>query len=223
MSDAQLPAVTSSPRWFQPRSVDEALVLSERLAKSQMVPAQYVGKPENILVAIMMGAELGLSPTQALQNIAVISGRPSLFGDAVLALVKSHPDFEWIKEEQDPATAQATCIVKRRSQPEVTARFSVEDAQRAGLWGKSGPWSTNPRRMLQMRARSFALRDSFPDALRGIGVAEEEQDKTIQATVVVTGHQPLTKTERLRDKIASVGEQAQVDQPTNQNQTEPKE
>jgi len=52
----------------------------------------------------------------------------------------------------------------------------VEDAKRAGLWAKQGPWTAYPKRMMQMRARGFALRDAFPDVLKGMITAEEAQD-----------------------------------------------
>jgi hypothetical protein len=55
-------------------------------------------------------------------------------------------------------------------------RFSVVDAKRAGLFTKAGPWQTYPRRMLQMRARSFALRDAFPNVLKGLISVEEALD-----------------------------------------------
>ena len=58
----------------------------------------------------------------------------------------------------------------------VTRTFSAEDAKRAGLAGKSGPWTQYPDRMMQLRARAFALRDTFADKLRGINVREEVQD-----------------------------------------------
>jgi hypothetical protein len=70
----------------------------------------------------------------------------------------------------------AVCVAKRKGRKPVTARFSVEDAKRAGLWGKQGPWSAYPKRMMQMRARGFALRDAFPDVLKGMITAEEAQD-----------------------------------------------
>jgi len=54
--------------------------------------------------------------------------------------------------------------------------FSKEDAETAKLWGKQGPWQTYPKRMLAMRARGWAIRNVFPDALKGIQVAEEVQD-----------------------------------------------
>jgi hypothetical protein len=52
----------------------------------------------------------------------------------------------------------------------------MDDAKAAGLLGKQGPWSQYPKRMRQMRARGFALRDVFPDVLKGMPVAEEVMD-----------------------------------------------
>ncbi|WP_407280572.1 recombinase RecT [Aromatoleum evansii] len=161
-----------------PKDLDEAMRFADMLASSVLVPKDYVGKPGNCLVAIQWGMELGLQPMQAMQSIAVINGRPSLWGDAMLGLVKSHPAFEWIKEECDGNVA--TCTIKRRGEPEVTQVFSMEDAKRAGLTGKQGPWTQYPKRMLQMRARGFALRDAFPDALRGLISSEEARDTPIE-------------------------------------------
>ena len=157
-----------------PKDLDEAMRFADMLAGSSIVPKDYIGKPGNVLVALQWGMELGLQPMQAMQSIAVINGRPSLWGDAMLALVKAHPAFEWIKEECDGNVA--TCTIKRRGEPEVMQSFSLEEAKRAGLTGKQGPWTQYPKRMLQMRARGFALRDAFPDALRGVVSAEEARD-----------------------------------------------
>jgi hypothetical protein len=71
----------------------------------------------------------------------------------------------------------AVCQTSRKGKDaNVVARFSVADAKKAGLWGKQGPWTQYPKRMLQLRARGFALRDAFPDVLRGLVTAEEAQD-----------------------------------------------
>lgn len=168
--------ITTQKQHFSlaPKDLDEAMRFADMLAGSSIVPKDYIGKPGNCLVAIQWGMELGLQPMQAMQSIAVINGRPSLWGDAMLALVKAHPAFEWIKEECDGNVA--TCTIKRRGEPEVVQSFSLEEAKRAGLTGKQGPWTQYPKRMLQMRARGFALRDAFPDALRGVVSAEEARD-----------------------------------------------
>lgn len=157
-----------------PQSLDEAMRFADILAKSSIVPKDFNGNPGNILVAIQWGLELGLQPMQAMQNIAVINGRPALWGDAVIALVRGSPLCEFIYETDDGTTA--TCRVKRRGEDEQVRTFSMEDAKTAGLMGKSGPWTQHPKRMRQMRARAFALRDVFPDVLRGMPVAEEVQD-----------------------------------------------
>ncbi len=161
-----------------PANIGEAMKFSELLAGSDMVPRDFKGKPANVLVAIQWGYEVGLGPLQALQNIAVINGRPSIWGDAALALVRAHPACQAVSEgvEGDGDARHGWCEVTRRGEAPQRRTFSVADAKKAGLWGKSGPWQQYPDRMLQLRARGFAVRDVFPDALRGVITAEEAQD-----------------------------------------------
>lgn len=166
---------TETTTWaLAPRTMDEALRFADMLAKSDLVSRDYKGKAGNVIVAIQMGAELGLSPMQALQNISVINGRPAVWGDAMLAIVSAHPECEDVIESDDGNTA--TCTVKRRGRSPVTRTFSMEDARQAGLANKEGPWRAYPKRMRQMRARAFACRDAFADALRGLNSAEEVSD-----------------------------------------------
>lgn len=164
---------------FAPTTLDEAMKFSEMLARSSMVPRQYQGKAEDVMVACQWGREIGLAPMQALQNIAVINGKPSVYGDAAMALVQASAvceDVEEYFENEGTSNPIAICIAKRKGRKPVVAKFSVEDAKRAGLWGKQGPWTAYPKRMMQMRARGFALRDAFPDVLKGLITAEEAQD-----------------------------------------------
>jgi hypothetical protein len=155
-------------------NIDEAIRCSELIASSSFCPKGMMGKPGDVLVALQMGQELGLKPMQALQNIAVVNGRPSVWGDAMLAIIRQSPEFEFIDEQDDGETA--TCTIKRKNEPPVVRTFSMADAKTAGLAGKEGPWRTYPKRMRQMRARGYAARDSFPDTLRGIIIKEEAED-----------------------------------------------
>jgi hypothetical protein len=158
---------------------DDAFRFAKMVSQSDFAPKDFKGKPESCLLAIQHGSEVGLSPMQSLQSIAVINGRPTIWGDAALALVQSSPACEYIKEyiEGDGDQAVAVCEVKRRGYPAATvSTFSMFDAKRAGLAGKSGPWTQYPLRMLALRARGFALRNAFADALRGLVTAEEAQD-----------------------------------------------
>lgn len=162
---------------MQPQNLDEAMRLASMLAHSNMVPKAYQGKEQDTLVAMMMGSELGLNPIQSLQNIAVINGKPAIYGDALLALVQSHPRFGGHEESFDDTTMTATCTVWRKGDGNShTVSFSQADAEKAQLWGKQGPWQTYPKRMLMWRARGYALRDKFADALGGLITVEEARD-----------------------------------------------
>ena len=145
---------------YQITSLDQAMEYAKLISESDLAPKDYRGKPGNVLIAMQFGAEVGLKPMQAIQNIAVINGRPSLWGDAMIALVQSHPLCEYIRENYENETAY--CTVKRRTDDkEYTYEFSKSDAKTAGLLTKAGVWSQYPERMLQMRARGFALRDKL--------------------------------------------------------------
>ena len=173
---------TTPARGLALATFDDAFRFSKMVAASEFAPKDFRGKPESCLLAIQHGAEVGLSPMQSLQSIAVINGRPTIWGDAALALVQSSPVCEYVKEytEGDGDQLVAVCEAKRKGYPAPTVvRFSMADAKRAGLAGKSGPWSQYPARMLTLRARGFALRNAFADALRGLITAEEAQDYPI--------------------------------------------
>lgn len=176
--------VQSQPRgtMLAPQNMAEAMRFAELLADSSMVPRDFQGKPGNVLVAVQWGQEIGLGPMQALQNIAVIGGRPALWGDAVLALVRAHPQFVSIEEgidgEGDAQFGWCDLARLRRdgSVEQIRREFSVADAKRAKLWTKAGPWTEYPQRMLMLRARGWAVRDLFTDALRGLVMVEEARD-----------------------------------------------
>ena len=185
---------------FAPTNLQEAMHYAKLISTSTFIPTQFRDKPADILVAVQWGAELGLPPLQALQNIAVINGRPTLWGDAALAVAQQHPAYEWISEkieEDDKGNMTAICILKRKGHEAHRAEFSLEMAKRAGLLGKQGPWTQYPKRMLQMRARGFALRDVFADALRGLITREEAMDfKVVDAEVVKDTIAPQPKEEQ---------------------------
>lgn len=160
-------------------SLEDAFRFAKAITESGFAP-RGMEKPESVLIALQWGAELGLSPMAGLQNIAVVNGRPALFGDAALALVRSSGLLEDYREEEVGELGKDSfgykVTVKRKGQGEQAETFTVADAKLAKLWGKNGPWSDYPRRMLKFRARGFVLRDAFGDVLKGLRTAEEARD-----------------------------------------------
>lgn len=180
---------------IQPTSFQELQTYAQLIASSSFCPNAMKGKAGDVLIAIQMGGEVGLSPIQALQNIAVINGKPSIYGDAAMALVQAHPACEDVVEDFCEDTMTATCTVTRKGQKPHTSVFSQKDAEKAKLWGKAGPWTQYTKRMLQMRARGFALRDKFPDALKGLITQEEAQD--YPTTVTFSDKPPIKEPQPL--------------------------
>lgn len=162
-----------------PQDFESAYRLATVVSKSGMAP-KSLDTVEKCTVAIMHGLELGLTPMAALQSIAVVNGMPTIFGDGMLALVRASGLMEDLIEtvESDAnGPTVAVCKVKRRDQSSwVVHAFTRAEAMKAGLWKKQGPWMQYPQRMMQMRARSWALRDAFADVLRGLTSAEEAGD-----------------------------------------------
>lgn len=202
MSD-QTPAVSApktpvavGKRGVEITNIDELYRFSNAVVKSGLNP-KGIDTPEAVFIAIQMGLEVGLTPMSALQNIAVVNGRPTIWGDAQLAVVRGTGELEAFDEwfevggkriQRNPQNFTddvcAVCSVKRSGYPAKEFGFSVADAKRAGLWAKQGPWSQYPARMLKYRARAFVLRDEFGDALRGLKTAEEIHD---EKPAIVTG------------------------------------
>lgn len=164
-----------------PQTLDEVYRLADAMSRSGMMP-RGIQTPEAVMVAIMAGSEVGFAPFQSVQSIAIINGRPNLWGDAIPALLRSNgfKIREWYENEGEageyPNNMVAKCEVTRPDGEVIQGEFSVADAKEAKLWTKEGPWQTAKKRMMKMRARSYTARDGAADVLRGLFVAEEAQD-----------------------------------------------
>lgn len=163
---------------IQPTTFKELVELSNVLATSDIVPKDLRTKPANVMLVLMFGQEIGITAAQALQNVMVVNGRPSLWGDAVMGLVLASSVYEDSSDSFDPNKdgGTATFRAKRKGKDWVVRTFSMADAAKAKLDKKEGPWQEYPKRMLFHRARSWALRDSFADVLKGLRYYEEERD-----------------------------------------------
>lgn len=161
---------------YIPQGMAEIKEFCAMVAKSNIVPKEFIGKPENVFVACLKGMDLGLKPLQALECIAVINGKTSLYGDSYLAIARGSGKLESYKEEIIGEGDKMKCqvSVKRKGEDAITGEYNAGDAKTAGLWGKSGPWSLHPKRMLTMKARNYALRAAFADLFLGLEYSVEE-------------------------------------------------
>ena len=90
-------------------------------------------------MGILTALELGVPPLQGLSGIAIINGRPSVWGDLAVALVQSknlidtHDVIETGTFPNDDYTVAVRFWRRGQSKP-YEGKFSVADAKRAGLW-----------------------------------------------------------------------------------------
>lgn len=188
------------------------LVLASGTAPSSLDDA------EKVAIAIMQGGEVGMGPMMSIKSIAVINGRPSIWGDGAMGLVLASGLLEHMDEtiEGEGDERVAVCTIKRKGLNQSKYRFSVDDAKLAGLWekrGKSGkptPWITYPERMLKMRARGFALRDNFADVLGGLYIAEEAQDMAPRQMKDITDANPLGDVKEIEGDTLEYKEDSEI-------------
>jgi hypothetical protein len=166
--------------------------------KTKFCPDAYINKPEEAFIACSVGRIFGLGAFASLQNIAVINKRPCIWGDALKGIVIGQcVEF---REEFDEETFTAKCTIVRKgfeNCPTVYS-FSWNDAEQAGLT-KKGVWTQYPKRMIQMRARGFAIRDAFADFLAGIITTEEAMDYPASALDTSSLNEAMRPKEELQE------------------------
>lgn len=145
--------------WRAMREQAKELVVSGFLPKA-------IRTPEQAMAIIQTGRELGLGPMQALRTIHIIEGKPCMSADLIAGLALRNVPGAVLRVAE---TTDKFCTVEaaRAGQQLTKFRFSMEDAQRAGLTGKQN-WKTYPRAMLRARAITEAARAIFPDAVMGL-------------------------------------------------------
>jgi hypothetical protein len=202
---------------YEPTNITELMTWAKTVASSQFVPQSYRGRPEDIVIAAMRGAELGLSVAQSLDAFAVINGRASMWGDSLLgvclsartpsgeAVMVKHD--EGVEKDENGVTVLGWCEVQRRGREPVRREFTRQQAAKAGLLNKQGPWQSYEDRMFVLRARAYALRDTFADVIKGITLAEEVIGETQPARADVVQLAPGVA-EASRDAMLAVAQQA---------------
>lgn len=187
----------------QLQTIEDLFRFSKAVVAAGLAP-KGLEKVESVFIAIQMGMELGISPMAAIQNIGVINGKPKIYGSMPLAMVRASGHLEWIKEtiEGTGDSRKAVCVTKRKGEADPkTSTFSVDDAKKAGLWGKN-TWSAYPERMLMYRARGFNLDDNFSDVLKGM--ASHDMVIDVQSEVVTPRVKDLTAKHPIDESCAPV-------------------
>lgn len=152
-------------------TLESQLAYAAQLAKSGLIPEAFQKHPENVLVAIEWGREIGLSPIAAMKEIYVVHGTPSLSSKSMLMLTRKAGHRVRVTGDDQ----KATCEIVRADDPEYPHKitFTLDDAKHAGLMGNTG-WKNSPTTMLRWRAVANCVRLACPEVLGGIAYTPEE-------------------------------------------------
>ena len=146
------------------------------VAQSSLIPAEYRGKPADIVWAMDIGDALGVPYTQVMQSMVVARGKMTMSADLMGAVVRRAGHKLRLREEGNSVTA----TLLRADDPdyEFTVTWDEAKARAAGLWGNRGPWQQYPRQMLRARAITEVCRQGASDALAGTVYTPEELEAT---------------------------------------------
>jgi len=152
-------------------SLTAAHKIGAALCNTSFVPATFKGKPEEAAAAILFGDEIGLTPTQALQSVYVISGKPALYARAMVAIVlAAGHEVETMSKTDNEVSVRGR---RRGSESWTIETWTTERARKAGYLNNK-KYQSDPQSMLYARAASDLCRQIAPDALAGIGYSVEE-------------------------------------------------
>jgi hypothetical protein len=156
---------------------EQAKRVAVLLFATKLIPAAF-RTPEQVLVALLRALELKLPPLQAIEGMTIINNKVGLMGDLALSMVEASGLLEKkrVKYTGEGDSLMCTVTLQRRGREAQSYSFSVEEARAAGIFERSAPWRSYPKRMTYYRALGFGLRDEFSDILKGIKTVEELQD-----------------------------------------------
>lgn len=187
---ADLPAeMAAIVQWANTAGAAQALI--ERIVDTPFMPAAFWPKFDprdreaaqharqqaiaSGTAAVLYGGPLGLNPLQSLANIHVVKGKPGLYAETMVALVRSHGHEVGVEELTDHRCR----VWGRRSGEEQVhrAEFTIDRAKRAGYVAQNQKYGTDPQSMLYPRAVSILCRQMAPEVLKGLAIVEEIGDE----------------------------------------------
>jgi hypothetical protein len=165
---------------LEPHSITEAFDLARMACDSGMLP-RAIKTPEQAMMVLMKGRELGLTAMQSFASIHVIEGKATMSAELIVAMVKRRGDVCKYFHFVDGDDKQATFETLREGNPKPTRMtFTMAQATALGLSGKDN-WKKQPSNMLRWRAATALARLEYPELTLGLYSAEEMDEPAERA------------------------------------------
>ena len=160
-----------------------AYQMAKGLSQSTLVPQQFQNNPANCLIALEQANRLNISPLVCMQNLYVVSGKPSFSSSFIIGLInasgKYDMELQFDEEEKDGKPYACTCWTEKDGRKVTGIKITMDMAEKEGWSKKNGSkWITIPQVMLRYRAASFFARMNCPELSIGLYSKEELDDFT---------------------------------------------
>lgn len=136
-------------------------------------------RPEEGFAKILIGRDIGISPTQALMTIDIVQGAIFMRGVLLAAFVRKSPIYDYAIKEQTTDKCVVTFLSLSKATGEWRedgdSEFTMADAAKQHLTAKD-PWKNTPKNMLFWRAISNGVKFYAPDLLGGVPVYTEADE-----------------------------------------------
>lgn len=139
------------------------------LCKTGFLP-QAINTPEKAVAIILTGRELGIGTMAALNTINVISGKPTVSPQLMLALIERSGQLEDIQITNVEGAVK--CTMKRKGRSPHTEFFGEAEATAMQLRGKDN-YKKQAFTMYKWRAVAACARIVFPDVITGLYTPDE--------------------------------------------------
>lgn len=155
---------------------------AQALSRSNMLPSNFQGKPENILLAIEQANRLNVSPFMVMQNLYIIQGHPTWSSKFLIAMINGSGKFDeelHFDEKKDKDGKPYSCLAwtMKNGRRVEGVTVDMQMARDEGWLSKNGSkWKTLPTLMLRYRAASFFASLNCPELTLGLYTKEEVID-----------------------------------------------
>lgn len=184
MAKTEIMTMDTEKKYDMLEFMEKAYKFAEIMAKSDIIPEHYRGKPSNVFIALNTAYRLNIDPLQIMQNTYVVRGKLGMSSAFAISLAnKSGFLASGIRYKKDGEgnTLRVTACAKLKSNgEEISFEIGMKEAIAEGWVEKPGSkYKTLPELMLMYRSATLLIRTHIPEVLNGMHTTEELEDVKI--------------------------------------------
>lgn len=178
-------------------AMEKSYKFSVIIAKSDIIPLHYRGKPENVFIAVQTAYHMNLDPILVMQGTYVVSGKLGMIASFAISLANKSGLFAngiRFREEGEGDGLRVTAYTNiKGTGEEISFTIGMKEAI-AENWTKNPKYKSMPSLMFMYRSAVLLIRTHAPEVLNGMHTVDELEDIAIVRNIT-------PKSEILNEKL----------------------